>query len=188
MSWFDIIVSLILLGALIRGMQKGIVMQLAGFAAIIFGAIFAGKVAEIILPFLLNTINISPNIARVASYILAFTIIAFGIKFIGKMLNNVLEAIHINFLNKILGGIIGVAGAMIILSIMLNLAVILDPEEEVITSKLKSDSIFYSRVQIVVPTIVPFLNKALWEKYIPDKYRQDQQNEEESKTPEKLHS
>lgn len=186
MSWFDIIISLILLGALFRGINKGIVMQLTGFASIIIGAIFAGKVSEIILPILLNATNISYNVASVVSYILAFIVIAFSIKFIGKMLQSLFETIHVSFLNKILGGVIGVAGTMIFLSIMLNLAVMLDPEEEVITSKVKSETFFYSRVQVVVPTIVPFLDKELWEKYIPNKDRKDDSKEVVKKQPSKL--
>ena len=57
MNWFDIFILLVLLGAFIRGMRKGLTMQLAGLVAIIVGAIFAGKAANIILPFLSVTVN-----------------------------------------------------------------------------------------------------------------------------------
>ena len=57
MSWFDIIVILVLLAAFIKGLKKGLTMQLAGLVAIIIGAIFAGKAAEIILPYLLDSLN-----------------------------------------------------------------------------------------------------------------------------------
>ena len=77
MSWFDIIVSLVILGAFVRGLQKGLVMQLTRFTAIIISAIFAGKIAVMISPFLLNTINISENLARVVAYILSFIVIVF---------------------------------------------------------------------------------------------------------------
>ena len=52
MSWFDIIIALILLGAFARGLRKGLTMQLAGFVAVLAGATFAGKHAGILLPFL----------------------------------------------------------------------------------------------------------------------------------------
>ncbi|MGV8962187.1 MAG: CvpA family protein [Candidatus Saccharimonadaceae bacterium] len=188
MSWFDIIVSLILLGAFIKGMQKGIVMQLAGFTAIIISAIFAGKIAKILLPFLLEKTNISTNFAGVICYILAFMIIVFGIRFIGKMLQSIFEAFQINFLNKIIGGIIGTAGAMILLSILINLAMILDTKEEVITSNLKTNSYLFSRVQVVVPAIVPYLDRNVWKKYIPDKYRHDDEKDDDENIPKELHS
>ena len=118
MSWFDIIVLLVLLGAFVRGMQKGLTMQLAKLGAIIVGAIFAGKAANIILPYLLKTINISANIAIVVSYVLAFAIIFFGIKFIGRMIHSLFEALHLSFLNKMLGAVVGVISASVVLSIL----------------------------------------------------------------------
>lgn len=188
MNWFDIIISLLLLAAFVRGIQKGLVMQLAGFAAIILGAIFAGKAAKIMLPFLLNTINISLNVAVVISYIIAFTLIVFGVKLIGKLLQSLFEALHISFINKILGAMVGLATAMVILSIIINLAILVDPEEEVITSKIKTESYFYHRVQILVPIIVPYLNKDLWEQNIPEKYRPKIDEDNQSDLPKELHT
>ena len=189
MNWFDILIALLLLAAFVRGIQKGVVMQLAGFAAIILGAIFAGKAAKIMLPFLLNTVNISLNIAIVISYIIAFMLIVFGVKFIGKMLDGLFQALHISFINKILGAVVGVATAMVILSIVLNLAVLVDPEEEIITSRIKTESFFYPRVQILVPTIVPYLNRDLWEQNIPEKYRPKIEiDDDQTNLPKELHS
>ena len=179
MSWFDIIVLIVLLGAFVRGMKKGLTMQLAGLAAIIIGAIFAGKVANLLLPFLLRTMNIQVNIAGVISYILAFTIIVFGIKFIGKMIHSIFEALHINFLNKIFGAIVGVISGTVVLSILINLAVMLDPEEEVITSNLKSDTFFYSKIQRVIPIIVPYLKRDIWDKYIPEQLKKEDEERKE---------
>ena len=112
-NWFDITISLLLLAAFVRGMQKGVVMQLVGFAAIIIGGIFAGKVAKVLLPLLLDTINISLNVAVVISYIVAFTLLVFGVKFIGKLIHGLFQTLQIGFINKILGAIVGVGTAMV---------------------------------------------------------------------------
>ncbi len=189
MNWFDIIIALLLFTAFVRGIQKGVVMQLAGFAAIILGAIFAGKAAKIMLPFLLDTVNISLSVAIVISYIIAFTLIVFAVKLIGKMLHGLFEALHISIINKILGAFIGIATAMVILSIFLNLAILVDPKEEIITSKIKTESFFYPRVQLLVPIIVPYLNKNVWDKNIPEKYRPKIEKEDnQTNLPKELHS
>lgn len=172
MSWFDIIILLILAGAFINGMQKGLAMQLAGLISILLAAISAGKVAKIILPYILNTINIAESIARVASYVLAFVIIVFAIRFIGKMFHTLIVALHMGFINKILGAVLGVISASFVLSIMVNLIIILDSEETVITNKIKTDTFFYSKIQIVAPTIIPFLKEEIWEKHIQEKIKQ----------------
>lgn len=187
MSWFDIIIALLLLASFVRGIGKGVVMQLAGFTAIILGAIFAGKAAKLMLPFLLNTINISHEVGVVISYILAFLVIVFIVKLIGKMLHGLFEALHISILNKILGAIVGVVSAMVILSILLNLAILLDPKEEIITSKVKLESFFYPKIQILVPMIVPYLNRDLIEQYIPDRSDSNDERNQKGNTHKKLH-
>ena len=181
MNWFDIIVLIILLGAFIKGMRKGLAMQLAGFVAIIIGAIFAGKAAEIILPYILDVLNISANIAVVLSYALAFVIIVFGIKLIGKMLHNIIEALHIGFVNKILGAVLGVITASLVLSILVNLTIMLDAEEGIITNRIKAESLFYSSIQKTAPTIVPYLKEEVWEKHIQDKLNKNDEEEEYNK-------
>lgn len=171
MSWFDIIVILILLGGFINGMQKGLTIQLAGLVAIILGAIFAGKAGNTILPYLLNAINISAGIALVLSYVLAFIIIVFAIKFLGKMLHTLIEALHIGFINKLLGGVLGVLSAAFVLSILVNLAVMIDSEGTILTDEIKSNTLFYSKIQQAAPIIVPYLKEEVWEKHIQERLK-----------------
>lgn len=173
MSWFDIIVFLVLLGAFIKGMRKGLAMQLAGLVAIIIGAIFAGKAANIILPYLLGMVNISSNVAVMLSYAIAFIIIVVGIRIIGKMLHNLFEALYIGFLNKILGAALGVISVSLVLSILVNLAVILDTEQDIITENIKTETFFYSKIQKVAPIIVPYLKEEIWEKHIQERIQKD---------------
>ena len=173
MSWFDIIVFLVLLGAFIKGMRKGLAMQIAGLAAIVIGAIFAGKAANIILPYLLEIINISSNVAVMLSYAIAFIIIVVGIKIIGRMLHNLFEALYISFLNKILGAALGVVSASLVLSILVNLAVILDTEQDIITERIKTETFFYSKIQKAAPIIVPYLKEEIWEKHIQERIQKD---------------
>ena len=180
MNWFDIAILLVFFIAFIRGGQRGLTMQLAGLVAIIIGAIFAGKAADILLPYLLKTINISTYLAIVLSYVFAFLIIVFAIKLLGKMLHTLIEALHIGFLNKIIGAIVGVISASFVLSILLNLAVVLDPKEKVVTSNIKSNSYFFTKIEKVVPVIVPYLKKEVWEKYIPKQLKEDNNQFEES--------
>lgn len=181
MSWFDIIILLILLGAFINGMQKGFALQLAGLISIVLAAIFAGKVACIILPYLLKTVSISESIARVVSYALAFIIIVFAIGFIGKMVHTLIVALHMGFINKILGAVLGVLSASLVLSIFINLAIILDPEEVILTKKFKTETLFYSKIQQAAPIIVPYLKEEVWDKHIQEKINQLKDNDEGDK-------
>ena len=48
MNWFDILIGILLLLAVVNGYRKGLIMQLVGLATLILAAIFGGRLAEII--------------------------------------------------------------------------------------------------------------------------------------------
>lgn len=181
LNWFDLTVLIALAAAFITGMRQGFVMQLAGLASIIAAAIFGGKIAAYILPHLIGTLKISPNIAGVLSYVVAFVLISVVISFIGKALHGLLKAAQLNFVNRIAGGLIAMGTMMVVLSLLLNMALFLDPEEDVITKKTKVESFFYERVQIVVPAFVPYLSKDLWQQYLPE--NQEKEGNDSKKEP-----
>jgi membrane protein required for colicin V production len=179
MNWFDLVILILLLIALINGYKKGLIQQLVGLAIILLSAIFGGKLATYIFPELDRFIELSPNFARVLSFVLAFTAIALVISLIGKLIQKLLSVILLNTVNRILGSIIAVGTLMFILSIILNLVLMLDKNENLISKEIKKESFFFERVEVVIPAVVPYLNKELWE-FIPENYREEIENKSDS--------
>ena len=113
----------------------------------------------------------SPQVANVLSYVVAFLAIGAIISLIGVFVQKIFESINLNFINRLLGSIVSLATTMVVLSVLLNLILMLDPGEKLIKPEVKQKSFFYERVQSVVPAVVPYLNRDVWEKYVPEKYR-----------------
>jgi len=65
---------------------------------------------------------------------------------------------------------------VVVLSILLNLILMLDGEEKIIKPNIKQKSFFYEKVRVAVPAIVPYLNKEVWEEFVPEKYRKQIEN------------
>lgn len=179
MNWFDLVILCLLLIALVNGYRKGLVQQLVGLAIILLSAIFGGRLAGYILPELNRFLELSPDLARVLSFVLAFASIAIIISLIGKLIHQLLSVILLSTLNRILGSIIAVGTLMLILSIILNLVLVLDKNETLISEEVKKDSFFLERVEAVVPAVVPYLNKELWE-FVPKNYREEIENKSDS--------
>lgn len=171
MNWFDLTVLIILLIAAVNGYRKGLIAMLGGFAIIILAAIFGGKLAKTILPTINGWFDLTPNMAGVLSYIIAFLAIAIVISLLIKLMQSILQSININLLNRLLGLLVSLGSTMLIMSILLNLILMLDFKEKIIEPEIKQNSFFYERVQVVVPAIVPFLDRETWEEYVPKKYR-----------------
>lgn len=180
MNWFDLTISILLLLAVINGYRKGLIMQLVGLAIIVLAALFGGKLAKMIYPELIQFVNLSPEVAKVLSFILAFAAIAIALSLVGRLLQRFIDVVLLSFVNRLLGAIIAAGTMMVILSIILNLVLILDEKEQIINKKTKSESFFFERVEAVVPAIVPYLVPMLWDEYVPKQYREEIEKKSDS--------
>ena len=171
LNWFDLIILILLLIAFINGYRKGLVMMLAGLVTVILAAIFGGKLAVRILPELQKLFDMSPQLANVLSYVAAFLAIAVVLGLVAALVQKIFETVNLNFVNRLLGSVVSVATTTIVLSILLNLVLMLDSGERMIKPDVKEKSFFYERIQAVVPAIVPYLDKKMWEEFVPEKYR-----------------
>ena len=179
-NWFDLTVGILLLLAVINGYRKGLIMQLVGLAILVLSAIFGGRVAEMILQHLTGWINLSHEAARVLSFLLAFAAIAIALTLVGKLIQRFFDLVLLSFLNRLIGAVIAAGTMMLFLSILLNLLLLLDRNETVISPQIKEESFFYSRVEAVVPAIVPHLNSRLWDEYVPKSYREEMEKKSDS--------
>lgn len=173
MNWFDLTTLILLLVALVKGYRKGFIMQLVGLTVIVLAAIFGGKLAETILPEINRFLDISSNLARVLSFLIAFGLIAVVISIIGRLIQKFVDVVFLSFFNRILGSVIAVGTMMVVLSIVLNLVLMLDKRENMISNEIRKESFFFERVETVVPAIVPYLDKEFWEEYVPENYRKE---------------
>lgn len=179
MNWFDLVILILLLISLLNGYKKGLIQQLVGLAIILLSAIFGGKLAAYILPGLEKFLELSPSLTRVLSFVLAFAAIAIVISLIGRLLQQLLAAVLLGTANRILGSIIAVGTLMFILSIILNLILMLDKNESLISQEIKEESFFFKRVEAVVPAVVPYLNKEFWN-FIPENYKEEIERKSDS--------
>ncbi|MBK5195411.1 MAG: CvpA family protein [Proteiniphilum sp.] len=180
MNWFDILIGILLLIALVNGYRKGLIMQLVGLATIVLAAIFGGRLAESILPEIIGLVNLSPEAARVLSFILAFALIAIVLSIVGRLLQKFIDVVLLSFFNRILGAVIATGTMMLFLSIILNLVLMLDKKEVVIKKEIREESFFFERVEAVVPAIIPYLNQEFWDEYVPEKYREEIEKKSDS--------
>lgn len=179
MNWFDLIVLILLLISVINGYRKGLIGQLVGLAIILLSAIFGGNLATYILPILNDYLDLPANLSRALSFLIAFATIAIVISIIGKIIQKLLNIVLLGFVNRMLGSIIAIGTLMFGLSIILNLVLMIDKKENLISKEIKEESFFFERVEAVVPAMVPFLDKELWE-IVPKDYREEIEKKSDS--------
>ncbi|MBB4037190.1 membrane protein required for colicin V production [Dysgonomonas hofstadii] len=157
MNWFDIVVIVLILITLIKGFFSGLVMQVATLAGLILGAIFAGKLSELIAPELIKLTDASPHIIGPLSYIIAFIAIIVILFLAGKMIESFMDALAMNTLNRLAGAVFCAAKWIILTSILLNLIVEFDQDKKIIKEDVRSQSYTYPLISEVAKTVIPYL-------------------------------
>jgi len=108
----DIIFCLFMLYCFYRGFSKGLVMAvfgLIGYIAAILATMFFTKQ-------FIQWVNWKSVYAPIVCYILLFIAVIFLFRLIGKLIESLLELAQINFINKLIGGSIGMLVGLIIFS------------------------------------------------------------------------
>jgi membrane protein required for colicin V production len=173
MNWFDIVIAFFLIIAFLDGYRKGLIMQLVILAGVLIAVIFSGKLAAVIQPTLERITEFTPETLHAASYILSFIAIAIVAVIVGSIIEKIIDIVFLGFFNRILGAITAMATTLIIFSLAINLLLILDTDNQIFSKRTKDESFFFNRVEMVVPAIVPYLNRELWERYLPEIEREE---------------
>lgn len=158
LTWFDIIISVIVILSLLKGYMSGLVMQIASLAGLLCCAFFAGKIAALISPYLISITDVSDYLIKPLSYLFAFILIMIVFLLIGKFIEGFMKVIRINTLNKLIGSVFSVAKWLILTSILLNILVGLDPNQRIIKSEIKEKSHSYHYIKNIAPYFIPFLS------------------------------
>ncbi|MFA6126575.1 MAG: CvpA family protein [Bacteroidales bacterium] len=156
MNWLDIVIILILAGGLASGFKNGFVGELASIAGLvlgIWGAIkFSWWTAD-----LLEGIGLKFSLMPIISFIVTFLIIVIITQIIAGIVSKLLEAIALNWLNKIAGIIAGICKAAIFTSVILLILDAVSDRHPIIPVKTRTESLLYEPVSGIVPTLLPFL-------------------------------
>ncbi|MBK5719352.1 CvpA family protein [Dysgonomonas sp. Marseille-P4677] len=157
LSWFDLVVVILILMTLVKGFFSGLVMQVASLAGIVLGAIFAGKLSELFAPKLIEFTNSSPHITGPLSYILAFIAILVVLFLTGKLLESFVDALKMNTLNRLAGALFCAAKWLVVFSILLNLIVEFDQQKQIIKEDVRQQSHTYPLVSEISKAVIPYL-------------------------------
>ena len=129
---YDIVVIGVFAILIGRGIWLGFLRQITGLVALYLGYIAAGQYHDKIFPFL-REISDNPEIVFLASYALLFIATFIAITLIGKLLAHAVQISIVGWFERILGGVLGCAKALIIVvMIHMLLGALLPPESQLI--------------------------------------------------------
>ena len=159
MNYIDIILAIILIYGLVKGFNRGLFVEIASLIALLAGVYGAIHFSYFIGDWLKAKVSWQGNIIQVVAFALTFLIILFGISLIGKIVTKMVNAISLGLLNKIAGGVFGVAKIGLILSVIINMFGKVNDTVPFISKKTLEESVLYLPVNKFAPTIFPSILK-----------------------------
>ncbi|MDB4037071.1 CvpA family protein [Polaribacter sp.] len=168
MNIFDIVIAALLIFGFVRGVIKGLFVEVASLAALIGGVYGAIHFSYFIGDFLKEAFSWSQEYISLAAFAGTFIIIIVTISLLGKMLTKLADFAALGIINKILGGVFGAIKIGLILSVVFIFFGKMNDTIPFVKKETLDESILYAPVKKIAPTIFPSIIKNEDELVIPD--------------------
>ena len=155
MSWLDILILLPLLIGLIRGLMKGLIVEVVSIAAIVLGFLGAKWWSAGFASWLMQQFEWNETACIVVAYALIFAGIALGLNIVARLLSKLFQKIQLGWINRLLGGVFGTAKWGIVIVALVLCVHNLDKQFQFIQPELREKSVVYT-------TLTPYAEQA-WE-------------------------
>jgi len=143
MEILDIIVLVLLVIGLITGMKDGLVKRVLGLVGLVAGLIIGKKiylsVAEKLMPFL----GMSEKTTQIIAFALILIIVPLIFSLIAWLIGNLLKTAGLGWVNRLLGGIIGVITNALFVGLIFVGIESFDTHEVMLSKEKKEASLFF---------------------------------------------
>jgi membrane protein required for colicin V production len=168
MNVFDIVIAAPLIFGFVRGVMKGLFVEVASLAALIGGVYGAIHFSYFIGDFLKEAVSWDQEYVSLAAFAGTFITIIVTIALLGKMLTKLADFAALGVINNILGGVFGAIKIGLILSVVFIFFGKMNDTIPFVKKETLDESILYAPVKKIAPTIFPSIIKNEDELVIPD--------------------
>ena len=154
----EILIYVVLLVGAVIGFHQGAFKQAANFLGVVLGLAIAATLYQQCGDMLADKTGTSTSFGRLIAFVLIVIVVPVLLGWIASLLTTFFKKLNINFLNRLLGALIGVVSYGLILSVALNLYDFISSNAGFKPEKLdERPSLFYKVKQathIIIPDII----------------------------------
>jgi len=141
--WLDIIILLPLVYGLIRGLMRGMITELNTVLALVLGMVGARIWGPELALWIQHTSEWHIQLCTILSYVTIFLAIAIVLNLLGAAFSKLLKAIKLGWVNRLLGGILGILKWALIVLVLVFVTGQIDKQFQILPNDLKQRSIVY---------------------------------------------
>lgn len=158
MGVLDIILLVIFIPAIIRGITKGFIEQLAALLSIFLSAYAAYLFADKVGAWLSQWITLSsPTVLYIVSFVVVIILCVLLLSFAAKLLSKVISAISLGWLNKILGFALAIFNTALVIGILFVIFGDLNEKYFHLSTQFMEDSTIYGWIKKLTDAVFPYL-------------------------------
>ena len=159
MNWIDATIVIILIISMVSGFINGLIKEVASLAALVLGIWGAIKFSTFTAEKLYDYFDMSGQYVGIIAFIITFGLIVVGIHFVGLIVNKIVDAAALSFLNRLLGILFGLLKSVLILSVMFVVLNTIDERVSFLPEERIEESIFYNKIADIAPAIFPVIGE-----------------------------
>lgn len=169
MNVLDLILVIPLLFALYRGFTKGLVYMLASLLALILGILGAMRFRDAAGQLLSRLFEIQPQYLNLIAFATTFVAIVLVVHLIGFLVDKLLKAIALSFINRLAGMVFGLLVTAFVVSIILQPVNAVNQQRQFISREKMEGSLLYRPLTAFAPAVFPYLKRDEFRKFLPGK-------------------
>ena len=159
MNYIDVIILIILGISMVTGFVNGFIKEIASLAALILGIWGAIRFSSFTAGKLYDYFDMSGNYVGIISFIVTFAVIAIGIHFAGMLVDKLVKAVALGFVNRLLGIAFGLIKAVLILSVIFVVLNAVDARKPILPRERIEASMLYRPISDIAPALFPIIGE-----------------------------
>lgn len=159
MNYIDLIIVVILILSMVMGFINGLVKEVASLAALVLGIWGAIKFSTFTAEKLYDFFDMSGQYVGVIAFLVTFGIIVVLIHFLGLIVNKIVDAAALSFVNRLLGIVFGLLKSVLILSVLFVVLNSIDARRPFLPKDKIEESMFYNPISDIAAAIFPIIGE-----------------------------
>ena len=143
MQTIDVIICVLLVIGLISGLRDGLVKQIAGLAGVIGGLLLGRMFYTPVGEWLATAFGMSEEASRVVAFIVMLLVVPLLFSLLGWLVEKLLRAVSLNWVNRLLGGLVGILKFALFAGVIITGIEFFDPRNMLLAEEKKEASVLY---------------------------------------------
>ena len=165
MNVLDVVILVILSYGFIKGIMKGLFVEIASLVALIGGIWGAIHFSYFVGDFLKESVAWGEKKISLVAFAVTFVAIVIAVSLLGKFLTKLADLAALGLVNKILGGVFGLLKVGLILSMLFVFFHELNSAVSFVDDETLEESSLYETVKSIAPTLFPSIIKTEGNQY-----------------------